>query len=87
MLWVELYGVRAGDAATFRIDDPDGGTLIDERREFTQGWARWFGYGGRRRPEVYWPAGRYRGEVVVERPSSAGGPPRRFAVTRTVELR
>jgi hypothetical protein len=87
VLWVEVYGVREGDAVTFRIDDPDGATLIDERQEFGRDWARWFGYGGKRRPGIVWQAGQYRGEVVVERPAADGGAPRRFAVARAVELR
>ncbi|HET6521347.1 MAG TPA: M23 family metallopeptidase [Geminicoccaceae bacterium] len=88
VVWIDVYGLRGGDAVTFRLTAPDGAVLVDDRREMAKGWARWFGFAGRRRPGGAWPEGPYRGEVAVERAGTgAADGPRRFAAERTIELR
>jgi Peptidase family M23 len=88
VVWIDVYGLHEGDAVTFRLTGPAGEALLDERRVMEKGWARWFGYAGRHRPEGGWPAGLYRGEVAVERAGADGdGGQPRFAAERAIELR
>jgi len=71
VLWAESYWVKAGDRLRFRLDGPDGRTLLDETMAIERDRARFVGYVGRPRPEGLWPAGVYRGEIALERGETA----------------
>ena len=71
VLWIDIFGVQAGDWLKFRLLAPDGRTLLDreDRLDKTQG--RYFAYAGIRRQGSRWPAGTYRGEVTLRREREA----------------
>lgn len=67
VLWVDLFGVRAGDRVVFRISGPDGRPVHEGDHAVDRTQARRYAFSGARRPGAAWPAGDYRGEVVLER--------------------
>ncbi len=85
VLWVDGYWVEPGDRVTFRLIAPDGRPVVEHAVAIDESRQRWFGFAGAKRPGAHWPAGRYSGEVTLERPAADG--PERFAIERAVELR
>lgn len=71
-LWVDVFGMEAGDAVVFTLRDGDGKLLFEQRRTAHKRGSRGFLSFGRKVPG----AGRLRkglvGTVVVERKSSGG---------------
>ncbi len=74
VVWVAIYGVRAGDEVTLSLDDPDGRPLVRHRRQIERNQARRVELAGRRRGAAPWPTGTYRAEVRVERQVAGGSP-------------
>lgn len=70
-LWAEVFGVRKGDRIGYRIIGPDGGTVHDRRVTLAKGYARWYGFSGRRRAAT-WPRGVYVGEFTLTRKGPNG---------------
>ena len=71
VFWFNLFGVQAGDVASARVLAPDGSVLVEQQQVLERSQAQWFGFLGRRRGDAPWPAGTYRGEIILLR--SAGG--------------
>ncbi|HEX6141748.1 MAG TPA: M23 family metallopeptidase [Geminicoccaceae bacterium] len=86
VFWVDGFWVRAGDRLSFEVVRPDGSVLVDDESVIDDDHRRYFAFAGRRRPDGPWPAGRYRGRVVLER-ESASGEPVRTSLAREVVLR
>lgn len=86
VFWVDGFWVRAGDRLSFEVVRPDGSVLVDDESVIDDDHRRYFAFAGRRRPDGHWPAGRYRGRVVLERGSESGGPIR-TSLAREVVLR
>lgn len=84
-LWVDMFGVRAGDRLHFRITGPDGRPLVDSVQPIERTQARRFVFVGSRRQAAAWPAGTYRGEIVHQR--LLDGQPRQSRRELGVELR
>jgi hypothetical protein len=85
VMWVQAYWVEEGDRLRFRIEGPDGDTVVDHATIIERDRARWFGFAGERRPGEGWPAGTYRGEITLERPGSAT--PIRTSLKRDLAIR
>jgi murein DD-endopeptidase MepM/ murein hydrolase activator NlpD len=72
--YVEMFGVRPGDALEIRVSAPDGSVLIERRVAFDRQQARRFSVVGKRRPAQGWPAGVYRGEARMIRADGGASP-------------
>jgi hypothetical protein len=85
VLWVEIFGVQAGDRLRFRVTGPDGTLLFEQGVpvERTQAWR--FAFAGTRARTGTWPLGVYTGTVTLTR-RLAGWPMER-SVTRIVTIR
>lgn len=81
VLWVDMFGVEAGDRVKFRITQPDGQPIFAGEQQIEKTQARRFAYGGIRRTQVTWPAGTYTGEVTHTRVGK-GQPTTTTIVTR-----
>jgi len=84
VLWVDIFGIRAGDRVRFRIDGPDGRLVLDKEEQIHRTQARRFIYAGRRRQGNVWPSGVYRGEVRLMRTTDRE--PMQWSVARTISL-
>ena len=84
VLWSMAFGLRKGDALTFRIVDPDGNTVHSQTFEQPKDQIRRMQFTGRRNSGRMRP-GRYTGVVQIIRPGTDGQP---FTVERraVVEL-
>lgn len=72
VLWVEMFGVRAGDRLQFRIRAPDGAQVLESEQQVPRDQARRFVYVGTRRSGARWMTGDYRGEITLLRGAGAG---------------
>ena len=81
-LWVDGYGVEAGDLVQFTITGPDGAPVLAHTVALDRSFARWFQFVGAKRPGDAWPAGTYSGEVTLQREGLAP-----VSLEREVELR
>jgi murein DD-endopeptidase MepM/ murein hydrolase activator NlpD len=70
VLWVDIFGVDAGDRVALRLLGPDGQTITENVRVIEKHQARRFEYAGRKARGA-WPAGSYRGEITVAREDGA----------------
>lgn len=66
VLWVYLFGGRAGDQVLLSIAGPDG-TVFDNLDMLDRTQAQLFRAGGRRAPAMGWSTGVYQGQVRVLR--------------------
>lgn len=67
VLWVDSFGVAKGDEIHFRIIDPEGTVIYENKKVLKKKYARWYGYSGRKRRGAAWLAGTYRGDVTLTR--------------------
>lgn len=67
VLWVDMFGVQAGDSVQFRISRPDGTTLLDSVQSISRTQARRFIYVGDRREGALWPSGTWTGALIHRR--------------------
>jgi murein DD-endopeptidase MepM/ murein hydrolase activator NlpD len=67
ILWADMFGIDQGDRIVLRIVAPDGTVVLDHATTIDRRSIRRFAFGGKRTPPGTWPAGTYRGEVVVQR--------------------
>ncbi len=67
MLWVDLFGVRAGDSVAMQITAPDGSVFATETFRMDGDEAAQFQHIGRFRGDALWPTGDYLGTVTVTR--------------------
>jgi len=84
LIWVALYGVRAGDEISLTLTTPTGAQLFRRQRIVERTQARYFAFGGRKRSAERWPPGEYRGEASLRRTLADGTT---FAVSRAVRQR
>src|SRR5262249_37270519 len=66
LLGADLFGIDPGARIVLRITGPDGAVLLDNATAVDRRSIRRFEYGGKRTPAGSWPAGTYRGEIVVQ---------------------
>ena len=86
VLWAEVFWVEAGDEVRIRITGPDGASVIDYSNVLPKRQARRTIYAGRRKRGLFWPAGTYHGEILIER-RDASDQTQRFTARRDVELK
>ena len=72
-LWVEVVWPRPGDTVSFRIQDPDGKTILDHRLSVKRFRARQVYSARSRREARRWKKGKYRGEVRLIREKGPAG--------------
>jgi hypothetical protein len=82
VLWADMYWPRAGDKIRFRLTAPDGRLLLEKNLDLKKTQARRFIFVGKKRKTRLWPAGVYRGEIVLRRRGAA-----LLRTKRQVELR
>ena len=71
VLWVDAFGVQAGDRVRFLITGPDGRAVFEHEQRMQKTQARSFQFaGGRLRGNL--TAGTYRGEVTLTRQGDDG---------------
>ena len=85
VVWVDIFGVQAGDRVRFLIHGPDGGVVLDKEERVDRSQARRFAYAGRRLEKGVWPSGIYSGDVTLTR--TVDGQRMQRTVTRTVAVR
>ena len=86
VLWAEVFWVQAGDKVRLRITGPDGATIVDYSNVLLRRQARRMISAGRKKRGLFWSAGTYHGEIVIER-RDASGETLRFIARRDVELK
>jgi murein DD-endopeptidase MepM/ murein hydrolase activator NlpD len=67
VMWVDAFGVQAGDEELVVILGPDGKTLINARKTLTKSALSWFSFTGKKRRDAAWPIGRYAGHYQLMR--------------------
>ena len=67
VLWVDVFGVQAGDLVRFRIIGPDGQAILDKEESVDRTQARRFIFAGQRRRAGTWSPGTYSGQVTLKR--------------------
>lgn len=67
VLWVDMFGVKAGDQLRFSITASDGRVVHDITMRIDRTQARQFSFAGIRRKTERWPSGTYHGEVSLKR--------------------
>ena len=85
VLWVDIFGVAAGDRVRFHLTDPDGLVVLDHETAITKTQARYFAFAGTRRHSDTWRPGIYRGEITLVREQQPQA--LRGSIQRTVTIR
>lgn len=67
VFWVQLMGVRDGDAWQMQITSPDGKVFVSGSEKILGNKAVWVGGVGKRRGNSLWPLGRYVGSFKLIR--------------------
>ena len=67
VLWVDVFGMQAGDLVRFRIIGPDGQAILDKEEPVDRTQARRFMFAGQRRRADAWSSGSYSGQVTLTR--------------------
>ncbi len=86
VLWVDMFGVQAGDTLTFSITGPDGKQILKYSNTLKKTQARRYVYAGVRRKKPPWPAGVYKGEIRLVRKNGLDGR-EEYSTSREVTLR
>lgn len=84
VLWVDIFGVRAGDRVRFRIINPDGRVVLDKEESVSRTQARRFIFAGQLLHAVAWAPGSYSGYVTLTR--MVDGHPMKQSIIRTVTV-
>ncbi len=86
VLWAAIYNIQKGDRVKMRILSPGGEQLHAYESVIKKTQARRILFSGKKRNPLFWPAGTYRGEIVITR-KSADGSEQTFSRQREVEMR
>lgn len=86
VLWAAIYNVEAGDLVRMRIYDPEGELLHTYESTLTKDQSRRILYSGKKRKRLYWPEGKYKGDVTLTRKMETGAE-QVFRVERQILLR
>ena len=84
VLWVDVFGVQAGDRVRFRINGPEGRVILDKEELVSRTQARRFMFAGQRRQGNGWLPGTYSGQVTLVR--TVDGHPTERSVSRTATI-
>ncbi len=86
VLWVDIFGVKAGDKLSLSITGPDGKKILKYSKMIKKTQARRYTYAGVRRKTPSWRAGVYKGEIRLVRENGRMGR-EEYSTTREVTLR
>jgi murein DD-endopeptidase MepM/ murein hydrolase activator NlpD len=86
VLWVDMFGVAAGDRIRFAITGPDGRELVAREEEIERSQARRYMFVGKRRVARAWPAGTYTGRVLLSRTRPGDAVPWETAIERRITI-
>jgi len=86
VLWAAIYNVRAGDLVRMRIFDTEGELLHAHESTLKKDQATRILYSGKKRKTLFWPEGKYTGDITLTRKSTKG-PEQVFRVEREILLR
>ncbi len=86
VLWVDMFGVKAGDKLTLSITGPGGKKILKYSNTIKKTQARRYAYAGVRRKMALWPGGVYKGEIRLVRENGPKGR-EEYSTTRQVTLR
>jgi len=86
VFWAEFFGVRRHDRIRLRLEFPDDYDTIQDTVSMSRDRAQQFQFVGRRRPDLGWPTGVYRGEAQLLR-TIDGVEQVVAAMTEAIELR
>ena len=86
VLWVDIFGVKAGDKLSLSITGPDGKKILKYSKMIKKTQARRYAYAGVRRKTPSWRAGVYKGEIRLVRENGRKGR-EEYSTTREVTLR
>jgi hypothetical protein len=67
ILWVDMFGVQAGDHLRFQLTDPSGRLILDQEQRLDRTQARRFAFLGKQQPRGHWPSGSYVGVLTWSR--------------------
>ena len=67
VMWVDVFGVAAGDRQRFTLLAPDGRVLSERESVLEADKVLWFAYHGLKRKQTRWPSGSYVGRYRLER--------------------
>nr|WP_320010723.1 M23 family metallopeptidase [uncultured Desulfobulbus sp.] len=67
IFWSVLYGLQKGDRVVLSLEGPSGAALYHKESRAIRNQAMLFAYAGKKRPGIAWPAGRYRGKLLLWR--------------------
>ena len=85
VLWAEVFWVEAGDKVRFHVTGPNGASIMDYSNILSNREARRVIFAGRKKRGMFWPTGKYTGEIVIER-LVASGQTQRFTARSDVEI-
>jgi len=83
-VWLEAFGVSAGDVVDIEVLAPDGAALLHHRSAIERDQARIFRLAGRKRKASGWPSGLYRIRISIS--PRAGSPGEATRVNFTAEV-
>jgi murein DD-endopeptidase len=72
VVWAQILRVQKGDHVQILITGPDGNVISSHENVIKKNQARRFLYSGKKRNNLYWPEGVYRGHISVRRPNENG---------------
>ena len=84
--WIELFGVREGDALRVTLSAPEGATLAETAAVIEKDRAREFRYVGKKRPAAGWDPGTYRARFTLTR-SVENAPRVVLDIAREIDIR
>lgn len=86
VFWAEMFWVHEGDKLKLRLIAPDGSVIAENASVLPKQQARRFVFVGKKKKGLFWPKGRYRGEVTLTRGHEIDGR-RTYKVTREIDIR
>ena len=72
VVWAQILRVQKGDHVQIRIIDPDGNVISSFKNIIKKDQARRFLYSGKKRNNLYWPEGVYKGHISIRRLNKNG---------------
>ena len=72
VVWVQILRVQKDDLVKIKITDPDGNVISSLENIIKKNQARKFLYLGKKRNNLHWPGGVYKGHISIRRPNESG---------------
>jgi murein DD-endopeptidase len=72
VVWAHMFRVQKGDRVKIQITGPDGDVISSLESIIKKSQARRFLYSGKKRHNLYWAEGVYKGHISIRRPNEDG---------------